>query len=104
MVTVKEKDDGDCDGDGARDVTITGNNAAADDEVIVTISGEDLENKICEFWINAENLGTLDPKVRVVDSDVMQMLLSKGLYDALDELGLTLEEANKLKPPRPEAE
>jgi hypothetical protein len=92
-------------GKGGGDVTIDGDNEEAPiNKLKVVVDGTADEDDIFEFWIRVAGVGELDPKVRVVDSTVIEMLKSEDLYDTLDTLDLTLEEANKLKPPRPEAE
>jgi hypothetical protein len=94
--TVEQKDCG--------DVTIAGNNAEQANKITVVVNGSALENYECEFLINVKNVGTLDPRVRVVDNDLLFSLQGDALYDLLDTLEISLEDANKLIPPPREAE
>jgi hypothetical protein len=80
-------------------LTINGSNTAPVNKVTVTVDGDaDIDDEF-GFWINVNGVGKLDPKVRVVGSSTMLNLKSQEFYDTLDTLNLTLEDANKLKPP-----
>jgi hypothetical protein len=82
-------------------LTISGNNNAPVNKITVTVDGEaDIDDEF-GFWINVDGVGKLDPKVRVVGSSTMLNLQAQDFYDTLDTLGLTLEDANELKPPQP---
>ena len=89
--TVEQKD---CSG-----ISMIGNNADKADKITVVVNGSAVENYECEFLINVKNLGTLDPKVRVVGDETMSSLQADALYDLLDTLDISLEDANKLRPP-----
>jgi len=95
-VTVKAKEE--------TGLKIEGNNNAPINKITVTVEGDAEPGDIFEFWIEVKNVGILDPKVRVIPSMEMLSLKSTAFYDVLDTLDLTLEEANKLVPPRAEAE
>jgi len=83
-------------------LTIEGNNNAPVNKITVMVSGQADPGDEFAFWIDVKGVGKLDPKVRVVGSPEMLRLKSEAFYDALDTLDLTLEDANKLKPPKPE--
>lgn len=87
-VTVEEKGDGngECESDGT--VTIVGNNEEDPDKIEVTVTGEAQEDEVCKFWIHVAGVGTLDPKVRVVGSNIMQTLQLEWLSDSIRDLGL----------------
>ena len=85
-------------------LTIEGDNAAPVNKITVEVDGSADPGDVFEFLIKVEGIGVLDPKVRVVDNNMMMSLQSAAFYDALDTLGLTLEDANKLRPPPDEAE
>ena len=82
-------------------LTIVGNNEASAGKIKINVSGNPGGDDIFEFWIKVRNVGALDPKVRVIPSSVLTILKSEAFYDTLDILDLTLEDANKLKPPQP---
>lgn len=84
-------------------LTINGSNDAPVNKITVTVDGDADINDEFGFWINVDGVGNLDPKVRVVGSSTMLNLKSQELYDTLDTLSLTLDEANKLRPPQPAA-
>jgi hypothetical protein len=97
---------------GAGDVTaaakestglmIEGNNNAPINKLKINVSGTAQVGDEFAFLIDVKGVGVLDPKVRVVDNTQMMELQSVEFYDFLDTLGITLDDANKLKPPRPE--
>lgn len=84
--------------------TIDGNNNAPINKLTVNVGGEADPDDVFAFWIEVKGVGTLDPKVRVIPSSQMLNLKSEAFYDTLDTLDLTLEDANKLIPPRAESE
>jgi hypothetical protein len=85
-------------------ITINGSNDAPVNKITVVLNGTaDLGDEF-EFWINVEGVGKLDPKVKVVDNDLMMALKSEWYYGALNTLGLSIEEANELRPPAEKAE
>ena len=81
------------------DVTIVGNNNSPTNKLKIEVDGTADPNDVFAFWIKVEGVGELDPKVRVVDNDVIERLHSEALYDLLGTLGISLEDANKLRPP-----
>lgn len=85
-------------------LSIEGSNDAPVNKVTVEVEGTAEKGDEFSFLIRVEGVGVLDPKVRVVDNDTMMLLTSEAFYDALDTLGLSLEEANKLIPPERAAE
>lgn len=85
-------------------VTIKGNNGAAVGKITVDVGPGGEPDQIISFWIKVDKVGILDPKVRVIPSFEFLSLQSEVFYDTLDTLGLTLEEARKLVPPRAESE
>lgn len=85
-------------------VSIEGNNISTTNKLAITVDGTADVDDIFDFWITVRGVGTLDPKIRVVDNDVMMNVQSAALYNTLDTLGLSLEEANKLRPPEEPAE
>lgn len=82
-------------------LTIEGDNSDSADKIAITVSGDPDGQEVFEFWIKIKKVGQLDPKVRVIPSSQLLILKSEAFYDTLDTLDLTLEEANKLVPPRP---
>lgn len=80
-------------------LSIEGSNDAPVNKITVEVGGSAEKGDEFGFLITVEGIGVLDPKVRVVDNDMMFMLKSEAFYDALDTLDLTLDEANKLIPP-----
>ena len=82
-------------------LTIEGDNSADVHKIAVTVNGvPDPEGDgIYDFWIHVEGVGTLDPKVRVVGDETMSSLQADAVYDLLDTLNISLEDANKLRPP-----
>ena len=87
-----------CDG-----LEIAGDNSADKNKITVEVVGNAAINYECEFWIKVDGIGMLDPKVRVVDNETIMNLQYVSLHDFLDTLDISLEEANKLRPP-PDAE
>ncbi len=83
-----------CDG-----LTITGNNSANKNKITVEVDGNAAINYECEFLIRVEGVGILDPKVRVVDNETIMNLQYVTLHDFLDTLDISLDDANKLRPP-----
>jgi hypothetical protein len=96
---VVEKGDATVEQKACSGISISGNNADAADKITVVINGNAEENYECEFLIDIKNLGTLDPKVRVIGDQMMFSLQADAVYDLLDTLDISLEEANKLRPP-----
>ncbi len=80
------------------DLTISGDNSVDVKKIAVTVSGEpDPEGDgIYDFWINVVGVGKLDPKVRVVGSDVMLAVKSKEMANTIGDLNLAPQEACKL--------
>jgi len=83
-------------------LTIVGNNIDNKKKIAVNVGGASEKGYECEFLIRVKNVGVLDPRVRVVGSSFKMQLTSDAFYDTLDTLDLTVEEANKLIPPRDE--
>jgi len=83
--------------------SITGSNDAPVNKITVKIGGSADPGDEFDFLIRVDGVGWLDPKVRVVGNTVSMALKSAAVYDLLDTLDLTLEEVNKLIPPRSEA-
>lgn len=89
-ITVKEKPGG--------TLTISGTNNTLVDEVMINVSGPGELEQIFGFDIEVENLGKLDPRVRIVDDGDSLMIHGpeiRGLIDSiklLSDLDATDEE------------
>jgi hypothetical protein len=80
-------------------ITIDGDNASPINKLKIQVDGTADPDDEFEFWIRVEGVGELDPTVRVVDNQFFNALKSEALYDLLDTLNLTLEQAQELRPP-----
>ena len=76
-------------------LTITGNNSADRLELVISVTGDASADEEAKFFITVKDVGVLDPKVRVVDTDVLLRLLTHAIDEALDLLGLEWEDAER---------
>lgn len=74
-------------------LTITGGNDDERLELKIEVSGNSNAGVDAQFLIEVEDVGVLDPKVRVVDTDALLEQLKHDLEELLDTLGLTWENA-----------
>ena len=79
-------------------VKISGRNNVDKKYVVVKVEkvGDEPVDPLDDFWIEVNGVGTLDPIVRVVDSDIMKMLNYEALAEVLKTLGLTWDDATTL--------
>ena len=83
--TVEDKD--------CEDLSIVGDNSLDSDIIAVVVNGNALVEYECEFLIAVTGLGVLDPKVRVVGDNMMQMLLSEAFSNTLKLTGTSTDQA-----------
>ena len=77
-------------------LTITGSNDDERLELKIHVSGTLNVGPDAKFLIKVEDVGLLDPKVRVVDNNAMLEQLAHDLEELLDILGLTWEDASQV--------
>ena len=47
-----------------------------------------------EFWIKVDGIGMLDPRVKIIESEVFNLIINKTIDDfVIDDLGMTGGEA-----------
>lgn len=81
----------------ANQYEISGNNSANKNYVLGILTGAVTPGADYEFWINVKNVGTLDPRVRVVDSDTIRRMRYEAALELLiNELRMTAEELSGL--------
>lgn len=87
-VTVKEKQ--------GINVTIEGSNSGTTNKLDVVISGTaDIDDEF-DFLIAVEGVGILDPKVRVVDGNILRQFQHAEIDALIDDLGIDWETAVEL--------
>ncbi|HNP62444.1 MAG TPA: hypothetical protein PKH39_00835 [Woeseiaceae bacterium] len=74
-------------------LTISGNNSADRLELVINVTGPATADEEAQFLIAVKDVGVLDPKVRVVDTDVLLRLLTHAIEESLGILGLDWEDA-----------
>jgi hypothetical protein len=77
-------------------VMIEGSNAVDEDELVVWVTGDLPDDPIGQFWIKVKGVGELDPKVRVVDNDVMLRVQYDAISGLLSDLGIDWDTAMQL--------
>ena len=77
-------------------LTITGNNSANRLELVISVTGNASPDEEAKFFITVKDVGVLDPKVRVVDTDVLMRLLAHAIEDSLGILGLDWEDVARV--------
>lgn len=77
-------------------LTIEGNNADDAGKIKVSIGHGGTKNTNFDFLITVDGIGVLDPKVRVVGEQFLELHKKSELLDTLDALDLTLEQATNL--------
>ena len=77
-------------------VTIVGSNEDSADELVVKVEGDPGNEEFFEFWIKIENVGKLDPRIRVIPSAELDALLRTYFEDGLDAYGLPIEYSEKV--------
>ncbi len=87
-VTVKQK--------ANSPLTITGDNSVDRLELIIKITGVAKVNDEASFLISVKDVGVLDPKVRVIDTNALLQLLSQTISEALDTLGLNWDDVARV--------
>ncbi len=73
-------------------LTISGDNSANRLELIIKVTGVAKVNEEAGFLIAVKDVGVLDPKVRVIDTNALLQLLSQTISEALDTLGLNWDD------------
>ena len=58
--------------------------------------GDESTDECAKFWIKVKTVGMLDPKVRVVNSNVASSNHQRVLAEVFEDLGLTLQEVNQI--------
>ena len=87
--SVGQKDDSD-----EPDVEIFGDNTSPSNKISVYLEGDAEVGDEFEFWIVVKGVGSLDPKVKVIDSDALMRQQYHAVDDALDAFGLGFEDVN----------
>lgn len=77
-------------------LTITGSNSANRLELIISVTGVANVNEEADFLITVKDVGMLDPKVRVIDTDALLRLLAQAIREALDTLGLNWDDVARV--------
>jgi len=92
-VTIEDKRD-----DGKPNAyEISGNNSANEKFVLGIVTGTVIAGEEYAFWIHVKGVGTLDPRVRVVDSDTFRRSRFEAAIALLNsELNMVLEELSFL--------
>ena len=65
-------------------------------ELEIEVKGTPGNQTWFEYWIRAENVGQLDPKVRVVGTPPLKQHQAEVLKETLDANGISLEEVTEL--------
>jgi len=52
-----------------------------------------------EFWIKVDGVGILDPRIKVVDNELMNNLQWQAVEETMKSWGLTVDDVTELKPP-----
>jgi hypothetical protein len=84
---------------GEPDVEISGDNSSPSNKLTIKIEGDAEDGDEFEFWIEVDGVGYLDPKVKVIDSDMQMRLQFNAVDEAMGAWNLGFEDALKLRPP-----
>lgn len=92
QVTVVQKDNS-----AQPQVEIKGDNLSPTNKVSIHVTGTADDGDEFQYYIKVAGIGVLDPTVRVVGGQQMQILQAKGLEDFLDTWNLPLQAVDELQ-------
>lgn len=82
QVTVAKKADS-----GGPQVTVEGNNDDDEEELVIRLTGVATKDTIVSFLIDVEDVGVLDPKIKIIDNNIWLHNTSKAMSEAAKGMG-----------------
>lgn len=75
---------------GGPNVTITGDNSVDKNYLVVKVRGAASVGTPVSFLIDVDNVGVLDPKIRIIDNSIYLQYQEDALYALAEALGATI--------------